>query len=381
VGTVKAIEAEPDRVRVTVEVEADQKIPADAKAAIVSPSLVPVRNISLVPAYTGGPVLPDGGVIPASRTAAPAEWDDIKTQLVRLEQAVGPEGANRNGAVGHLLDASAANLNGEGAKINRTIEDMSEAMATLSDNRGDIFSTVRNLQVFTAALESSDTQVDRFNTRLADVADLLADNRGDLATVLDDLDRAFRVLREFIADNRGSTTRALDGLGDTVALLSRNRPKVADILQAAPTTLSNFYNIYDPDVPALTGVLSAVNFESPAVFICSTLYSLGGTPKACESALSPIANLLKIGQPPIGILPYVRDGTKRIDNSTLTDPKDIARANKDAETSTSASGTAAAALAPSPSASSSSSDETTSAAPSLNSGLNLLGRLLTGDAR
>lgn len=351
VGTVTAIDAQPERVRVTVEVDADQKIPADAKAAIVSPSLVPVRNISLVPAYTGGPVLPDGGVIPESRTAVPAEWDDIKTQLVRLEKAVGPQGANRDGAVGHLLDATAANLDGEGAQINRTIKDMSEAMATLSDNRGDIFATVRNLQVFTAALESSDEQVDRFNRRLADVADLLADNRGDIATVLDDLDRTFRILRAFIADNRGSTTRALDGLADTVGLLSRNRQKVADILQAAPTTLSNFYNIYDPDVPALTGTLAIENFESPAVFLCSTLYSLGGTPEQCQKALSPVADLLKIGQPPIGILPFVRDGTKRIDNSTLTDPKDIARARE---------------------ASSTTSTKTST---------KTLGRLLTGDAR
>jgi phospholipid/cholesterol/gamma-HCH transport system substrate-binding protein len=375
VGTVTAIDAEPDRVRVTVEVDPDQKIPADAKAAIVSPSLVPVRNISIIPAYTGGPVLPDGGVIPESRTAVPAEWDDIKTQLVRLEKAVGPNGANKYGAAGHLLDATAANLDGEGTEINRTIEDMSEAMATLSDNRGDIFATVRNLQVFTAALESSDDQVDRFNKRLADVADLLADNRGDLARVLEDLDRTFRILRTFIADNRGSTTKALDGLGDTVGLLSRNRQKIADILQAAPTTLSNFYNIYDPDVPALTGVLSAVNFESPAVFICSTLYSFGGTPQACESALSPVANLLKIGQPPIGILPYVRDGTKRIDNSTLTDPKDIERASKAAKTSKSTSETSAAVVA------SSSRPDTATLAPSLSSGLALLGRLLTGDAR
>jgi phospholipid/cholesterol/gamma-HCH transport system substrate-binding protein len=362
VGTVKAIDAQPERVRVTVEVDADQKIPADAKAAIVSPSLVPVRNISLVPAYTGGPVLPDGGVIPESRTAVPAEWDDIKTQLVRLEKEVGPQGADRSGAVGHLLDATAANLDGEGAEINRTIKDMSEAMATLSDNRGDIFATVRNLQVFTAALESSDDQVDSFNQRLADVADLLADNRGDIATVLDDLDRTFRILRAFIADNRGSTTRALDGLADTVGLLSRNRQKVADILQAAPTTLSNFYNIYDPDVPALTGTLAIENFESPAVFLCSTLYSFGGTPEQCQKALSPVADLLKIGQPPIGILPFVRDGTKRIDNSTLTDPADIARASKAADESRGTAEKSAAALGPS-------------------SSTKTLGRLLTGDAR
>ncbi len=378
VGTVTAIDAGPDKVRVTVRVDGDQKIPADAKAAIVSPSLVPVRSISIFPAYTGGPALPDGAVIPGSRTAVPAEWDDIKTQLVRLETAVGPNGANRNGAVGHLLNATSANLNGEGPDINRTIKDMSEAMATLSDNRGDIFATVRNLQVFTAALESSDKQVDRFNERLADVADLLADNRGDLAAVLKDLDRTFQILRTFIAENRGSTTRALDGLAETLALLSRNRQKVADILQAAPTTLSNFYNIYDPDVPALTGSLSAVNFESPAVFICSTLYSLGGTPEACEAALSPIAKFFKIGQPPVGILPYVRDGSTRIDNSTLTDPDDIARAGGKARTTSHRQPTGESKTNAPETGAPTTSANTAASVPSFGSSLNLLGRLLTG---
>ena len=44
--------------------DARYKVPADAKAAILSPTLVTSRAIQLTPAYTGGPVMADDAVIP-----------------------------------------------------------------------------------------------------------------------------------------------------------------------------------------------------------------------------------------------------------------------------------------------------------------------------
>src|SRR3546814_17113650 len=63
VGKVTEIDPQPTRVRVTFEVDRGQKIPAGAKAVLVSPSLVSVRHLALSPVYSGGPVLEDGGGI------------------------------------------------------------------------------------------------------------------------------------------------------------------------------------------------------------------------------------------------------------------------------------------------------------------------------
>ncbi|CAN5504901.1 MCE family protein [soil metagenome] len=299
IGKVVDIEPEPTQVKVTIEIDSGQLVPADAKAVLVAPSLVSVRHVALAPVYAGGPQLQDGDSIPVSRTAVPVEWDEVKTQLVRLTRALGPRGANSDGALSHLLDTSARNLDGQGANLNTTIKLLSEAMETLADSGGDVFGTVRNLDVFVEALRASDQQVVQFNRSLTSVAGILAQDRDDLAAALSGIDTAFVKVRSFIRTNRRDLTASVEGLGRFSNLLARNRQKLADILQVAPGTISNFYNIYDPDLPGLTGSFALPNLESPAMFICSAVFSLGGTPAQCEAALQPVAQYLSLPFPPI----------------------------------------------------------------------------------
>ena len=63
--------------------------------------------------------------------------------------ALGPTGANENGALSDLIDVGAANLDGNGEALNRTLTGFSQAVETLADNREDLFSSVDNLQTFT----------------------------------------------------------------------------------------------------------------------------------------------------------------------------------------------------------------------------------------
>jgi hypothetical protein len=58
----------------------------------------------------------------------------------------------------------------------------------------------------------------------------------------------------------------------------------------------------------MTGTFVGANLDSPATFICSSLYSLGGTPSDCEAIIAPIAQYLKIPVNPIGITPIERNG-------------------------------------------------------------------------
>lgn len=72
VGEIESIEPRAQDVKITMNVSEDVKIPADAKAVIMSPNLVAARFIQLTPAYTRGPALSDGASIDLSRTAVPA---------------------------------------------------------------------------------------------------------------------------------------------------------------------------------------------------------------------------------------------------------------------------------------------------------------------
>ncbi|MFZ3270060.1 MAG: MCE family protein, partial [Mycobacterium sp.] len=84
VGTIEKIEPQPNAAKVTFTVESEYPVPADVRAAILSPSLVTSRAIQLVPVYSGGPKLADGATIPEERTAVPVEWDDLRKQLEKL---------------------------------------------------------------------------------------------------------------------------------------------------------------------------------------------------------------------------------------------------------------------------------------------------------
>ena len=57
VGKIDSVTPSGTDVVVTMHYDADVKIPANAKAVIISPSIVGDRFVQLTPAYTGGPVL------------------------------------------------------------------------------------------------------------------------------------------------------------------------------------------------------------------------------------------------------------------------------------------------------------------------------------
>ncbi|WP_182379314.1 MCE family protein [Nocardioides sp. WS12] len=311
IGTVTSVEPQADRVKVELEIDPDHPVPADVRAAVVASSLVSVRSIVLGPVGADGEELEDGATIPLARTAIPVEWDDIKDQLVDLSSALGPSGANKNGATSDLISSGAKWLEGTGDTLNQTITDVSEAMSTLSDNGGDLFATVRNLQVFVTAIKGSDTQVRQFAERLAEVASILDADRLVLDGALSGLNSAFKNVNRFLRENKDLTISTIEELRSTTSLLATNRQEIADILQAAPTAVSNFYQILDPrggSGTLVTGELAVNNLQAPAQIICGALLAAGGDRSTCQTALTPLLKYFALNAPPVGIGPVTNNG-------------------------------------------------------------------------
>ena len=91
IGSVKAVVPDGDRVRVEIEYDGKYKLPADVKAAVITPTLVADRFVQLAPAYTGGAAMKDGGEIPLDRTAVPLELDKIYSSLAQLTKTLAHE--------------------------------------------------------------------------------------------------------------------------------------------------------------------------------------------------------------------------------------------------------------------------------------------------
>jgi len=311
VGEVTAVEPGGRDVRIELRYAASVDLPADARAVLVPPSVVGDRYIQLTPAYTGGAKLPDGAELPVNRTVVPLEVDDVYRTLDDLARALGPNGANADGALAELVATARANLDGNGVALHDTLAGLSQALSTVAESREDLFGTVANLADFTSALARSDAQVREFNQRLAEVGAQLAAEGDDLAAALRSLATALADIRAFVAENRAALVDNVAALADISGVLARQQKALMNFLDVAPLALSNLQLAYNPRSGTLDTRDNALGPYDPASYVCSlavNLVPVPQIPRACfdlAQLLSarglPLTNELRwmLGQAPL----------------------------------------------------------------------------------
>lgn len=239
VGRVTAVIPDGDSVRVEMEYDAKYDVPADAKAAIITPTLVADRFVQLTPAYTGGEVMADGADIPLPETGVPVELDRIYASLRDLSVALGPNGVNKDGTLDNLLRAGAKNLDGEGALANEMIHNLSAASATFGRGSGDLFATVSELAEFTGTLSENDRLVRAFLRDLAGMSAALADERFELQRALDAVARSVNAVEGFVRDNRQALVTDLEKLTRVMKTINSEKESLDTVLQVGPLALGN----------------------------------------------------------------------------------------------------------------------------------------------
>ena len=310
VGTVDRIEPQPDSAKVTFSVDSEYPIPADVRAAILSPSLVSARAMQLVPAYSSGPQLAAGQEIPKDRTAVPVEWDDFRGQLEKLTDSLQPTVPGGPSPLGALVNTAADNLRGQGDTARDTVIKLSKAASALGDHSSDIFSTVRNVQLLVSALSSSTDLLAAFNDNLAEVSTVLSNTPDEVASAAEGLDGAVKDLRTFVAENRDGLGTTVDHLSSITTALNDSRGDIKQVLHITPTVFQNFTNIYQPAQSAISGILAPANFANTVQFICSAIESASRvgfdkSAKLCTQYLAPIIKNRQYNYPPLGVNPFV----------------------------------------------------------------------------
>ncbi|MDJ0395323.1 MCE family protein [Rhodococcus sp. G-MC3] len=302
VGTVDSIDPQGDIAVVTMDIDSEIEIPADAKAVIIAQSLVSARFVQLTPVFAGGPALTGGDTIPIERTAVPVEWDEIKTELTKLSTALGPDGVDEQGPAGRFIDTLADNLDGNGESLRSTLTELSDTMRVLSDGRSDLFSTIRNLQAFVTALSNSNEQIVQFGGRLASVSEMLAQSSDEFGTAMTDLNVAVGEVQRFVTDNQAGLVEGVARLADATQVLTTKRPEIERILHAGPNALANFNNIYQPAQGTLTGAIAANNFGNPINFVCGAVAGIENATSErsadlCKQYLGPVLSSLVFNYP------------------------------------------------------------------------------------
>lgn len=310
VGKVGTIEPQPDRAKITFYVDDKYKVPADAKAVILSPSLVTARVIQLTPAYTGGPELKSGTVIPQERTAVPIEFDDLREQLKRLAETLQPTQPGGVSTLGAVVNTAADNLRGQGANIRDTIIKLSQAFSVLGDHSQDLFSTVKNLSILVSALQSSQDLLRQLNVNLAAVTGLLSNGPNEVGNAVSSINDVVGDVQSFVADNKETVGMTGDKLAAVTTTLYQSLDDIKQTLHIAPNAFQNFLNVYQPAQGTLTGALAFNNFANPIQFLCSAVQAasrLGAeqSAKLCVQYLAPIIKNRQYNFPPLGVNPFV----------------------------------------------------------------------------
>ncbi|MEU8895268.1 MlaD family protein [Nocardia sp. NPDC048505] len=238
VGKVDKIVPKGTFVEVHMSIDNDTKIPKDAIAAIISPSIVTDRHIELTPVYTGGDTLKDGEHLPLQRTRTPVELDTMIKTIDQFAAALKPqEGQEGVGALSGRVLYPLANGNGE--KMRDTLNALSGALKVGVDNKDAVSNVIIKLNELTTMLAENDQSVRDFSNRMTQMTGLLAEQAPGLEATL-------QQINDFLANTSGvfvqyedKLSGTLTGLTTVTNQLRANAYGLTEIVDVAPTLLQN----------------------------------------------------------------------------------------------------------------------------------------------
>lgn len=301
VGKVTEVTPEGESIRVEMSYDGEINLPSDAKAVIITPTLVADRFVQLTPVWVeGDTALADDADLPLAKTAVPVELDRIYSALRDLTSTLGPNGVNADGTLNNLVTAGADALEGQGRAGNAMLRNLAAAATTFGNSSGDLFATVNQLAEFTTTLADNDELVRAFMADLADVAQQLSDERGELQATLAAVADTVGSVRGFVKDNRKALVTDVRKLSRVVRTIASERDSLDQALKVAPVAMGNLvlaYNVESGSVGSRIGV-SGNLFDADG-FLC-TIVQQSALPKvskdlACTlfaALLEPVENEL-----------------------------------------------------------------------------------------
>jgi phospholipid/cholesterol/gamma-HCH transport system substrate-binding protein len=219
VGHIVSVqESTGDRgVDVTFQIDdSSVRLPPNVNAAIVPASLLGERYIQLFPAYDGGATLADGSNIPESRTAVPAEPDEVLRSLQDYLGALDPN------TVTKFVENAATVLQGNGQTLNQVIAHAANVMDTLASKKDDLAALITQLDTITRALATRQKGLAELIQTYDTVAGTLNDNRSALEGTITGLNAAAAQLAGLLTAQKGTLNTDINTLTRTGRTIHEN---------------------------------------------------------------------------------------------------------------------------------------------------------------
>jgi len=277
VGTVASVKNVGNRVAVGFNVDQGTKIPANAIASLVAPQLLGEPDLDLNPGYTGGPTLHPGAVIPLSRTAVPISTDEVLKEVQRTLNAINPH------AVGNLVTNLATDLDGQGASLNKLIENAAGTIQLLANKGDDLGQLNGTLAQLTGTLDDDTSQIEHLVAEYDTVSGVIAQHSGQLNDALTQLTGASSALVGVLTPNLLPLEADVGTVTTVGRTLDRNLSSVDEILQQGNNLFQGAARAYDPNynwldlnlatAPGVTGAYVSGLLRDRLAGICRRIVS------------------------------------------------------------------------------------------------------------
>ena len=242
VGSVRAVELDGYRSRVTISIVDGHRIPRATEAVIRRTSLLGEHFVDLrLPpgGETEGPFLDDGDTIPEA--SAEPDFEDLAGQAAQIVGAVAVED------IADVIDAGAVGIGGRGEQLNRIIEQFASVSRTLGQQREELVAAIDALGSLGRTLAPASDDVAGLIDDVAEATTVLAAHRERFVEALESLTALAQTTNEVVLEPH--TQRLTDLLADLEPVLDQvlaNRSLVeqtlADLLRFAeliPRSTSN----------------------------------------------------------------------------------------------------------------------------------------------
>ncbi|MFE6781221.1 MCE family protein [Streptomyces sp. NPDC057680] len=233
VGRVTAIElgtTDTWSARVTLKINGDVRLPADAGARLEQSSLLGEKYIQLVaPPKDAGARLTDGSVIPLARTSRNTEVEEVFGALSLL---LNGGGVNQLKTITRELNAA---LGGREPEVRSMLRRVNTLVTTLDAHRGDITRALGGINRLSATLAGRKKDVDTVLTGLSPGLKTLENQRGSLLTMLRALDTLSGVAVTTIDASKKDMVADLKALAPTLTALADAGADLPESLQVLLT--------------------------------------------------------------------------------------------------------------------------------------------------
>ena len=253
VGEITAIEPEGDKVLVTMEIDGDQPVPADAGAV------------------EGDKKMADDTTIPLEKTQTPVDFDQVLASLNEFATGIGGNKETTK-AVQRFIDAGTRALQGRGPLLNQTIHSLADGVDGIASQREDVAATLKSLDVLLTTIASNESTARAFIQQVSRASKLLADERENFRQALRSLDSAVTTVAKFAVDNRQAIVDNVNGSTKLMKTVLSKQERLAEILRVMPVALQNLRMIQGDRLPVrinplildpLGGVLQTVCNQLP----------------------------------------------------------------------------------------------------------------------